>query len=97
MNKDVKLRSKIFTLIIKIFKRLPSTQDNELSEKILSLIHLGVFPNLTWAPGKAAGSLRTIAVASLYEIVSKDCINELMVNLILFYLLFFAGEFFQYI
>lgn len=79
LDKDVKLRSQILTLIVKIFKKLPSSQDNKLCEKILDLIQNGVFPNLTWAPGKATSSLRIVAVASLYEIISRDCINESMV------------------
>lgn len=83
-KKDVKLRSKIFTLAIQVFKKLPAVPDNELAEKVLSLLQNGVFPNLTWAPGKAASSLRTIAVASLYEIISRNCINEFVVIIVIF-------------
>ncbi|KFM80495.1 HEAT repeat-containing protein 2, partial [Stegodyphus mimosarum] len=78
-SKDAKLRSKILSLLIEIFKKF-STKDEKISGKIMDLIREGLFPNLTWAPGKTASTLRTIAGASLYEILSKNCLTHAMLK-----------------
>ncbi|GFY43692.1 dynein assembly factor 5, axonemal [Trichonephila inaurata madagascariensis] len=75
-SKDAKLRCSIFSFLTIMFKEMSSDLYKQLSEKILNLIRLGIFPNLTWSAGRTASSLRTIAAASLYEILNKSPIKK---------------------
>ncbi|GFT35010.1 dynein assembly factor 5, axonemal [Nephila pilipes] len=75
-SKDAKLRCSIFSFLTVVFKKVSSNFYEPLSKKILNLIRLGIFPNLTWSAGRTASSLRTIAVASLYEILNKSSIKK---------------------
>ncbi|CAL1290357.1 unnamed protein product [Larinioides sclopetarius] len=75
-SKEAKLRCMILSLSTSVFKKMSSTFYELLSEKILNVIRLGIFPNLAWSAGRTASSLRTIAVANLYEIINKSCIKK---------------------
>ncbi|KAF8793400.1 Dynein assembly factor 5 like protein [Argiope bruennichi] len=78
-SKEAKVRCKILSLSISVFKKMSSTFYESLSEKILEVIRIGIFPNLTWSAGRTASSLRAIAAATLFEIISKTCIKKEMV------------------
>ncbi|KAG8196959.1 hypothetical protein JTE90_009018 [Oedothorax gibbosus] len=76
--KEAKLRSQMLSLLIPVFKKLSPFHFEAMSEKILDLIKSGIFPNLTWSAGKTACSLRTLATASLYEILNQSDVRKEM-------------------
>lgn len=78
--KEAKLRSKMLSLLIPVFKKLSSSHYELFSEKILDLIRSGIFPNLIWSAGKTACTLRTLAAASLYEILNQSNVRREMVK-----------------
>ncbi|XP_015917442.1 dynein axonemal assembly factor 5 isoform X1 [Parasteatoda tepidariorum] len=71
-SKDARVRSIILSLISPTLNCLSPTECEGMSEDILTLIRSGIFPNLTWMAGKTASKLRTLAAASLFEIVGKS-------------------------
>ncbi|XP_054722252.1 dynein axonemal assembly factor 5-like [Uloborus diversus] len=78
ITKDIKLRSLVLTASIHVLRKLTSAKTDHISKKVLDFIQFGIFPNLSWAPGKASTALRTLTVAVLFEIVSKTFITPTM-------------------
>ncbi|GIY23566.1 dynein assembly factor 5, axonemal [Caerostris darwini] len=79
-SKNAKLRYMVMKISTSLFEKMSAIFYKSFSEQILSLLHLGIFPNLTWSAGRTASSLRAIAAATLYQILYKSSIKKQMLT-----------------
>jgi len=77
-EKDPELRMSFFSLLGRLLRDAPSTEDSAIefslfSEQIISEI---ILPNMEWRAGRTAGTVRTAAVSALWSMLKSNLLTQ---------------------